>query len=58
MNVDYSGYEGWELSGKSKNRIAARKVAIDNGNVFLKKVMGFIIEINVKKPKYNSPQRT
>jgi len=33
MNVDYSAYEGWEVTGKTKTVILRGKVAIDDGEV-------------------------
>lgn len=33
MNVDYSGYEGWKLKGKTKTVLLRGQVAIDNGEV-------------------------
>ncbi len=33
MNVDYSAYEGWEVTGKVKTVLLRGQVAIDNGEV-------------------------
>ncbi len=33
MNVDYSGYEGWALKGKTKTVLLRGQVAIDDGEV-------------------------
>lgn len=33
MNVDYSGYEGWQLKGKTKTVLLRGQVAIDDGEV-------------------------
>ena len=34
MNVDYSGYEGWEMTGKVKTVLLRGQVAIDEGKCF------------------------
>ena len=44
MNVDYSGYEGWKVKGKTKVVILRGKVAIDNGEVKVKKGYGQFIK--------------
>ncbi|HVF80453.1 MAG TPA: dihydropyrimidinase [Flavisolibacter sp.] len=44
MNVDYSAYEGWELTGKIKNVILRGKVAIDNNVCKLEKGYGQFIK--------------
>ncbi len=44
MNVDYSAYEGWELTGKSQTVILRGKVAIDNGEVKVAKGYGQFIK--------------
>ncbi|MEZ4774041.1 MAG: dihydropyrimidinase [Bacteroidia bacterium] len=46
MNVDYSGYEGWEVTGKVKTVILRGKVAIDNGEVKISKGYGRFIRRN------------
>lgn len=46
MNVDYSGYEGWELKGKVKTTILRGQVAIDNGDVKIKKGYGQFVKRN------------
>ncbi len=33
MNVDYSGYEGWEVTGKNETVLLRGKIAIDQGKV-------------------------
>ena len=40
MNVDYSGYEGWELTGKSETVLLRGNVAIENGECHLKAGFG------------------
>lgn len=40
MNVDYSAYEGWKLTGKTKQVIMRGKLAIDKGKVHIKKGYG------------------
>jgi len=44
MNVDYSGYEGWEVTGKCKTVILRGKVAIHNGEVKVEKGYGQFIK--------------
>ena len=46
MNVDYSGYEGWELTGKVKSVILRGKVAIENGHCHVDKGYGKFIPRN------------
>lgn len=46
MNVDYSGYEGWKLKGKVKQTILRGTLAIDNGDVKIKKGYGKFIKRN------------
>ena len=46
MNVDYSGYEGWELTGKVKTVLLRGKVAIDNNQCLIKKGYGQFIKRN------------
>ena len=43
MNVDYSGYEGWELTGKVKSVLLRGKVAIENNECKLEKGYGKFI---------------
>ena len=43
MNVDYSGYEGWELKGKIKTVLLRGKIAIDNNECKLEKGYGQFI---------------
>lgn len=50
MNVDYSGYEGWELTGKIKTVLLRGEVAIDNNECLVKKGYGqFIKRSKVKQ---------
>ena len=51
MNVDYSGYEGWELTGKVKTVLLRGKVAIDKGKCLLEKGYGQFIRRNKVKGK-------
>ncbi len=44
MNVDYSGYEGWEVKGKVKKVLLRGKLAIDDGAVKVKKGYGQFIK--------------
>ena len=46
MNVDYSAYEGWELTGKVKTVILRGKVAIDDNICKLEKGYGQFIKRN------------
>jgi dihydropyrimidinase len=46
MNVDYSAYEGWELTGKVKTVLLRGKVVIDNGNCLVAKGYGKFIKRN------------
>jgi len=46
MNVDYSGYEGWELTGKVKTVLLRGQVAIDNNVCKLEKGYGQFIKRN------------
>lgn len=49
MNVDYSGYEGWELTGKVKTVLLRGQVAIDNNECKVKKGYGKFIKRNKVK---------
>jgi dihydropyrimidinase len=44
MNVDYSSYEGWELTGKVKTVVLRGKVAIDNNQCKIGKGFGQFIK--------------
>lgn len=44
MNVDYSAYEGWEVTGKCKHVILRGKQAIKNGKVMVEKGYGAFIK--------------
>jgi len=44
MNVDYSGYEGWELKGKVKTVLLRGQVAIDNNQCLVNKGFGKFIK--------------
>lgn len=44
MNVDYSGYEGWEVTGKVKTVLLRGQVAIENNNCLLEKGYGTFIK--------------
>ena len=46
MNVDYSGYEGWELTGKVKTVLLRGQVAIDDNECKLEKGYGKFIKRN------------
>ena len=43
MNVDYSGYEGWEITGKVETVLLRGQVAIDDNKCFLEKGYGKFI---------------
>ena len=44
MNVDYSGYEGWEVTGKVETVLLRGKIAVDNGKEKIKKGYGKFIK--------------
>ncbi len=46
MNVDYSGYEGWPLTGRVKTVFMRGKKAIDNNKCLLEKGYGQFIKRN------------
>jgi dihydropyrimidinase len=46
MNVDYSGYEGWELTGKVKTVLLRGAVAIDNNKCLIEKGYGKFVKRN------------
>jgi dihydropyrimidinase len=46
MNVDYSAYEGWPITGKVKTVILRGKVAIDNETCLVEKGYGEFIKRN------------
>ena len=46
MNVDYSGYEGWELTGKVKTVILRGKIAIEDNKCLVNKGYGRFIKRN------------
>jgi dihydropyrimidinase len=46
MNVDYSGYEGWEVTGKVKTVLLRGKVAIENNECKIEKGFGKFIKRN------------
>jgi dihydropyrimidinase len=46
MNVDYSSYEGMELTGKTKTVILRGSVAIDNNQCLVSKGYGKFIRRN------------
>jgi dihydropyrimidinase len=46
MNVDYSGYEGWEVTGKVKTVLLRGEVVIDNDKCLVDKGYGKFIKRN------------
>jgi dihydropyrimidinase len=46
MNVDYSAYEGWKVTGKVKTVLLRGKVAIDQGKCLVEKGYGQFIKRN------------
>jgi dihydropyrimidinase len=46
MNVDYSGYEGWNVTGKVKTVLLRGQVAIDNNECLIEKGYGKFIKRN------------
>jgi dihydropyrimidinase len=51
MNVDYSAYEGWEITGKVKTVLLRGTVAVDNGECLVPKGYGQFI----KRKKFITP---
>ena len=49
MNVDYSGYEGWEVTGKIKTVLLRGEIAIDDNKCLLDKGYGKFIKRNKVK---------
>lgn len=49
MNVDYSGYEGWECTGKVKTVLLRGQVAVDNNECKVQKGYGKFIKRNKVK---------
>jgi dihydropyrimidinase len=49
MNVDYSGYEGWEVEGKVKTVLLRGKVVIDDNDCKVEKGYGQFIKRNKVK---------
>ena len=46
MNVDYSAYEGWEITGKSKTIILRGNIAVDDNKLLVNKGYGKFIKRN------------
>jgi dihydropyrimidinase len=46
MNVDYSGYEGWELTGKVKTVLLRGQIVIDNNECKVQKGYGKFVKRN------------
>ncbi len=46
MNVDYSAYEGWPVTGKVKTVVLRGQVAIDNGKCLIERGYGKFIKRN------------
>ena len=46
MNVDYNGYEGWEVTGRVKTVLLRGKVVIDGNNCLVEKGYGKFIKRN------------
>ncbi len=44
MNTDYSGYEGWEVTGKVKTVLLRGKVAIDDNKCLVEKGYGQFVK--------------
>ena len=44
MNTDYSGYEGWELTGKVKTVLLRGKVVVDEGKCLVEKGYGQFVK--------------
>jgi dihydropyrimidinase len=46
MNVDYSAYEGWKLKGKTQTTILRGQIAVQDGEVKIKKGYGQFVKRN------------
>ncbi|MBK9636014.1 MAG: dihydropyrimidinase [Bacteroidetes bacterium] len=46
MNVDYSAYEGWEITGKSKTILLRGNIAVDDNKLLVNKGYGKFIKRN------------
>ncbi|MES2593519.1 MAG: dihydropyrimidinase [Bacteroidota bacterium] len=46
MNCDYSAYEGWEVTGKTKTVILRGKVAVDDNKLLVEKGYGRFVKRN------------
>ena len=44
MNCDYSGFEGWEVTGKCKTILVRGKIAVDNNKLLIEKGYGKYIK--------------
>jgi dihydropyrimidinase len=44
MNCDYSGFEGWEVTGKCKTILVRGKIAVDNNKLLVEKGYGKYIK--------------
>ena len=44
MNVDYSGYEGWQLTGKVKTVLLRGSIAVENNKCLIQKGYGKFIK--------------
>ncbi|WP_293892231.1 dihydropyrimidinase [Flavobacterium sp.] len=51
MNVDYSGYEGWEVKGKVKSVLLRGQVVIDNNECKVQKGYGQFVKRNKVQSK-------
>ncbi|MEP7081136.1 MAG: dihydropyrimidinase, partial [Ginsengibacter sp.] len=51
MNVDYSGYEGWEVTGKVKTVLLRGKIAVDDNDCKIEKGYGKFIKRGKVKDK-------
>ncbi len=49
MNVDYSAYEGWELTGKCEKVLLRGTLAIDDGEVLIDKGFGQFVKRSAMK---------
>lgn len=49
MNVDYSGYEGWQVTGKVKTVLLRGKIAIEKGECLVEKGYGKFMRRNKVK---------
>ena len=55
MNVDYSAYEGWKLTGKIETVLLRGRIAIDKGQCLLKRGDGQFVRRSTLNPPLSPP---